>query len=303
MTVREAQTRAVGVLMEAAKTGKADFTSPALDSAVLLAHFMGTTRSHLMAHPESDIGGAESRFFAAIERRARGLPVSYLTGLREFWGLEFLVNEDVLIPKPDTETLVERAVAILDGVQSGNHVPVSVIDVCTGSGCIAVALKRDFPDMDMTATDISVEALEVARNNASRLLGDPHGNVPIRFVQGDLRAGLPPPASRVSPPDGYDLIVSNPPYVPTDVARGLLEDGRGEPLLALDGGVDGLDLVRALIDEGIDALIPGGRILIETGEYNARAAADHLSLRGFVDIVIHRDLAGLDRVIEGKRHE
>lgn len=300
MTVREAQKRAVDLLKESARKQRQDHPTPALDSAVLLAHFTGTTRSYLMAHPESDIGDAEGPFFEAVERRARGLPVSYLTGLREFWGLEFLVSEVVLIPKPDTETLVERAYAILDEISSRNRQrTVSVIDVCTGSGCIAVALKHGFPNILMTATDISQAALDLAQKNADRLLVGSNESSAIRFIQGDLREGLP--ASDTT--GTYDLIVSNPPYVPTDIARELLEDGRNEPVLALDGGGDGLDLVRALIDSSLEALREGGTILIETGEYNAREAADYLSLRGFVDIVIHRDLAGLDRVIEGKRHE
>jgi len=199
----------------------------------------------------------------------------------------------VLIPKPDTEILVERAVSLAAALhaRSGGR-PVRVLDVCTGSGCIAVSIAVSCPFAEVTATDISPAALAVARENAETLLPAGTGSAHrIIFEMGDLRNGLP---------EGpFDLVVSNPPYVPAMVARELLADGRNEPILALDGGEDGLDLVRALIDSAGQSLAQGGRILIETGEYNAGAAAGYLNTAGFTAIVIHRDLENQERVIEG----
>jgi len=266
-------------------------SSPA-DIPVLLAHFLGVSRSYLLAHPEMPLDGAEAAFFDAIALRAKGLPVAYLIGVKEFWGLPFRVSPAVLIPKPDTEILVERAIEIITTARSPGGI--EVLDVCTGSGCIAVSLKHSRPDITVTATDISEAALDLARENADTLLG---ATSAIRFLQGDLRDVLPVAGT----PAGYRLVVSNPPYVPSSVTKELLADGRGEPELALDGGPDGLDLVRALAVRVLEVLAPGGFLLVETGEYNAKAAAEYLNELGFLDIVVHKDLEGQDRVIEGKR--
>ncbi|HOT62365.1 MAG TPA: peptide chain release factor N(5)-glutamine methyltransferase [Treponemataceae bacterium] len=301
MTVIEARAEAERILRGGRIPAEDD---PSRDALVLLAWATGRSRSRLLAHPEEDVPEPE-KFLSLARKRATGLPVAYVTGEKEFWGMTFQVTPDVLIPKPDTETLVERAIEVLRAHAAGS--PESrrffgarrfceALDVCTGSGCVAVAIARSVPESLVTATDISEAALRVAEENA-RELGP--SDRPIRFVLGDLRDGLPPPSTPDSP--GYALIVSNPPYVPSDVARGLLEDGRGEPLLALDGGADGLDLVRALAPHALRALAPGGTFLVEVGEYNAAAAAGCLKEEGFLDIVTHRDLAGLDRVVEGRR--
>lgn len=264
--------------------------SPALDAEVILSRLLGVSRSTLLAHPELPLAERETDFLRAIARRATGFPVAYLVGVREFWGLPFIVTPAVLIPKEDTETLVERACAIIRARAAGDPgKTIRVLDVCTGSGCVAIALKKEIPALEVAATDISPGALAVARENGERLVG----KGAIAFSLGDLRDGLPPTAG------GWDLIVSNPPYVPDAVAKALLEDGRSEPLLALAGGADGLDLVKALASEAKKALCPGGIFLVETGEYNAGDAASFLRETGFAGVVVHRDLEGQDRVVEG----
>jgi release factor glutamine methyltransferase len=278
---------------DASVRGTIPSPTPLLDAEVILAAILGVSRSHLAAHPETPLETREEDYFRGIALRATGYPVAYVTGTKEFWGLPFAVTPAVLIPKPDTETLValaEDRIRALLAETAGRAI--SVLDVCTGSGCVAVSLKHDFPALAVTATDISPAALEVARANARALL--PKGGFsPVAFFEGDLRQGLP------ESPGGWDLVVSNPPYVPDAVAHDLLADGRGEPLLALAGGTDGLDLVRALARGARGALRAGGILLVETGEYNAQEAAASFRAEGFARVTVHRDLEGQDRVVEG----
>lgn len=291
MTVAEARIQAHTLLSSSRAVQE---LSPSRDILIILSSLMGQSTASLLAHPETPLGPHEQDFFKAIALRQKGMPVAYITGTKEFWGLPFKVNPSVLIPKPDTETLVERAISIISAYKATTE-KVRVLDVCTGSGCVAIALKHSCPNIEITATDISTAALEVARENAATLLDSNFMNDinPIRFAESDLRSGF----TDFMP---FHLIVSNPPYVPSKVARNLLLDGRNEPLLALDGGIDGLDLVRALTQNATSALVSGGTLLIETGEYNAKAAADYVTKSGFVDIVIHTDIEGQDRVIEGR---
>lgn len=292
MTVHEALTQARIQLEHANRGGSPVSGTPLLDVSILLSRASGLSRTNLMAHPEISIDAWAENFFRLVSRRCTGEPIAYITGYKEFWRLNFAVTPDVLIPRADTEILVERALAII-----GETSPLTsnVLDACTGSGCIAIALASSVPGSKFSAFDISAEALSVARKNARTLLGSDRN---ITFTEHDLRNGLP--RCGTSADGKYSLIVSNPPYVPADTARTLLEDGRGEPLIALDGGRDGLDLVRILIDHASFSLIRGGSILIETGEYNAKDAGEYLKESGFTDIVIHPDLAGQDRVVEGK---
>jgi release factor glutamine methyltransferase len=302
MTVAQAQRKAIDALSNSSLEPVR--ASPSLDASVMLSEMLGIDRSTLLAHPEQVLSPvAEQTFFDAINRRLLGIPVAYITGRKEFWGLQFHVTEQVLIPKPDTELLVELAInrirernaetpraATAPRNANSPRDPLCVLDVCTGSGCVAISIKHSCPYADVTATDISGTAISVAKENSGTLVGGA-----IAFFQGDLRNGLPPAANGLQ----YDIVVSNPPYVPTRVARALLDDGRGEPILALDGGDDGLDLVRALVENVWVVLKRGGTLLVETGEYNARAAAAFLSENGFHDIAVHTDLEGQDRVVEG----
>ena len=331
---------------------------------MILCHVLGVARTWLFLHDDVVLTEAQEESIAdAVEKRLSGLPVAYITGVKEFYGRNFSVTPNVLIPKPDTELLVEKAVAYAkskiafsDARDSGAGASFEArrqfrfADICTGSGCIAVSVlaelfaefgehcglaessgqcgtdalgKADaFARVLADATDISAAALSVARKNAETLLGDAALRS-LRFFEGDLCAPLMAGGSIAQvcggAPDSepipkYDMVLSNPPYVPADVTDELLKDGRGEPRLALDGDTDsaiggavcatdgnsgdGLAIIRRLIPQVKEILLPGGVFFMETGEYNAEKASEYLSKCGFTDIVIHRDLAGQLRLVE-----
>ncbi|AEE17529.1 protein-(glutamine-N5) methyltransferase, release factor-specific [Treponema brennaborense DSM 12168] len=300
--------------------------TPPLDCDCILSRLLGVPRSYLFSHPETVLTEPQcAAFFDAVRLRRTGLPVAYITGHKEFWALDFLVTRAVLIPKPDTELLVERALETVarivganrpappaEGDESGDFAAppcasVRIADVCTGSGCVAVSILHTLPyradiRYEMYATDISPAALSVARENAKRLLKAPAAYT-LDFFEGDLLEPLLSDA--VSGKESFDLIVSNPPYVPADVTARLLADGRSEPELALngdcDGTTDGTGLLRRLIGQARWALKRGGFFLIETGEYNAAAAASYLAKNGFTDIVTYTDLGGMPRVTLAKK--
>ncbi len=256
--------------------------TPALDSELLLAHALGVDRVRLRSHPEeAATDDAAARFLALIERRAAGEPVAYILGRRGFWTLELSVNPAVLVPRPETELLVERALALHSGAEA------TVADLGTGSGAIALALASARPRWRITATDLSAEALDVARTNASAL-----GLSCVEMVQGDWLACL---RGR-----SFDLLVSNPPYVAADDP--VLRDPElmREPRLALVAAEDGLAALRAIIRDAPDHLEPGGWLLLEHGAGQAAPVAGALVARGFAQVRSHRDLAGRERMTEGQ---
>lgn len=278
MTVREAQT--VG----AAQLERGGVGTPALDAALLLAHTLGCDRGALYARHVEDLPpDAEYRYRWLLDRRGEGLCVAYLVGYKEFRGLSFSVDPAVLVPRPDTETLVEAA---LDWVDRRGDRPLRVLDVCTGSGCVAIALKAERPRLDVSACDISEAALEVAKRNNQTLLPPPG----VAFYLSDLLESVP---------GAFDLVVSNPPYIPSAEIDRLEREVRREPRLALDGGDDGLDLVRRLVYDARKLLVPGGRLLLEAGWDQSPEISRLLSEAGFDTIESYRDLGGHPRVTGG----
>lgn len=268
--------------------------SPSLDSMLLLAFALETSKNNLFVHDSDMVPDSKSGIYKEfIERRLKGEPVAYITEQKAFWKHDFYVNHSVLIPKPDTEILVEKAVQILK--QKKQKKELCIADVCTGSGCIAVSVYSELMhflppeeyDIQFFATDISDKALSVAKKNADSILGSGYK---INFLKGDLlepvlRTGLQ-----------FDLIMSNPPYVPSKIVSELLQDGRNEPELALDGGEDGLKLIRQMIPQVWNALAKNGILLLETGEYNADETRNLLKKRGFVNILTYTDLGGQQRL-------
>jgi release factor glutamine methyltransferase len=246
--------------------------TPQLDAEVLLAHAMGTDRTRLVIEPGAAVtGDAIPAFRSAVRRRSvEREPVAYITGTKGFRHIELQVDARVLIPRPDTETLVEAAVeALPQGAR--------VVDVGTGSGAIALALKDERPDLDVVGTDLSPEALEVAHANAQRL------GLDVLFVEGDLLAGMK-----------ADAVVSNPPYVQDD-AQLQPEIARHEPALALFAGPDGMDAYERLAP-GVSAA-GASWVAFEVGEAQAGAVAALLSAAGYAKSERRRDLAGIERVV------
>ena len=300
-----------------AKKIKAVSKSPELDADVLLQALLGKDKTFVLLNRGYELTAEqEARLAEWSDARAQGLPVAYVTGHKEFYGLDFYVSQSVLIPKPDTEILVARAVELLadridenfltSKISGGGGSNLSVCDMCTGSGCVALSVLRALIDGErvdlerlptFVMADISAAALEVAQKNARALLSSQELER-VKFVQSNLFELVP---------QKFDIILSNPPYIPHDQARALLQDGRSEPLLALDGDVgargdfsgsdDGLEVFRRLALEATKRLNPGGNFLCETGEYNADAAAEFLSANGYVNVGIELDLEGQKRVV------
>ncbi len=270
-------------LRAAAKRLNASDT-PELDAEVLLAHVLGKPRSHLHAWPEKTLT-AEQRagFEALLARRASGHPVAHLTGRREFWSLELAVTAHTLIPRPDTEQLVERALRVLDAGR-----PLRVLDAGTGSGAIALALARERAHWKILANDRSPDCLDVARDNARRLR-----LCNVSFFAGHWCDAVAD--------DSLDALVSNPPYIAERDPHLDQGDVRFEPRTALISGPDGLDDLRCLTAAAPRVLRPAGILLLEHGFDQAEAVARLLKEQGFLDIRQHRDLAGHIRISEGRK--
>lgn len=258
-----------------------DERDAALDAEVLARHALGWDRARFLSHARDPVPPAfDDRLDLLVERRCRREPVAQITGSREFWGLDIAVTPDVLIPRPDTELLVDTTLELL----VGRTVSWVIADVGTGSGCLAIAVASELPHARIMATDTSAAALAVARRNASR-----HG-VADRVSFHDTRwlDGLPGP---------YDLIVCNPPYVSEpEMARLAPEVGRYEPASALRGGQDGLDAVRELVPEAVSRLKAGGWLVMEIGAGQDSAVTELVARQPALSLVrIRRDLQGIPR--------
>lgn len=256
-----------------------------LEAEWMLCAATGLDRVGLYLNFDKPLNSVElAAYRAMVSRRARREPLQHILGTQEFCGLEFEVSPEVLIPRHDTEILVTEALARIPGAHS-------VLDIGTGSGCIAVVLAKSLPGAQVTAIDISLPALEVARRNAER-----HGAA-IEFLHGSLLASV---AGRC-----FDLIVSNPPYIPTNDISGLEPEVReGDPRCALDGGMDGLDIYRALIPAAIRQLNPGGWLLVEVGIGQAKEVAELFhDVDGYDSVITARDLGEVERVVGARRKE
>jgi release factor glutamine methyltransferase len=258
------------------------------DAELLLRHVTGWDRARALAQPEAEVPPeALSRFRALVEERARRRPLQHLTGLQAFWRHEFLVTSDVLIPRPETELLVEEGLALLRG-----HERSIVADVGTGSGCIALSLAAEASEAEVHATDVSVPALAVARQNADRLgLGD-H----VRFHQGDLLDPLKSLEGRL------DLVVSNPPYVDPADAPSLAPEVRDhEPAMALFPPGEPLAVYRRLLPQSARFLKPGGRVIVEIGHGQSAAVTEIATSAGLRVERVLPDLSGVLRAVVARR--
>ncbi len=254
-----------------------------VDAQVLLAHALGCARTWLVAHADDPLPRLQAdAFFALAKRRRAGEPVAYLTGTREFWGLALRVTPDVLIPRPETETLVELALEWLprDGAPR-------VLDLGTGSGAIALAIAKERPRARVVATDASAAALAVARDNAAL-----HALTNVAFAQADWYDGTPDGA--------FDLVVSNPPYVAAGDPHLAAGDLRFEPAAALASGVDGLAALRTIIAGAPPRLARGGALAVEHGYDQSPAVQELMRDAGFGQVTVRRDLAGIPRVVGGR---
>lgn len=292
--------------------------SPSLDVQVLVEAALGLSKTQILLHYDQEIEQEKLSWLKdAIQKRKTGLPIAYITGHKEFFGYDFLVSPAVLIPKPDTEILVEKALdIILEKMDARPDSLLTICDMCTGSGCIGIAVMKNLIETQhipferlpkITMVDISPAALEMAEKNAEKLIGQEHPQAKslFRFTRSNLFEQVP---------WRFDVILTNPPYIPHTMVNELLKDGRSEPRLALDGDItetgdratingyeldDGLTIIKNLIPQIKEHLNPKGTVLMETGEYNAEATAAWAKNWAF-KTQIYPDLEGQLRVVEFK---
>jgi release factor glutamine methyltransferase len=270
-------------LRRAAKALASVSDSPLLDAELLLAHALGESRAALLAARSQPCD--ESPFDELLQRRLNHEPVAYILGEWEFFGQPLKIRAPMLVPRPETEHLVEVA---LDHLKGREEAAVRVLDLCTGSGCVALALASQLPQAEITAVDILPAAVALAAENLAR-----HG-MRVQVLQGDLFAALPEGEA------SFDIIVSNPPYVPAGEWDSLARDIRDyEAPNALLSGADGLDCIRRIVAEAPRWLTPGGLLALEMAEHHGEALRDVLQSRGYSKVTITKDLAGHDRIASG----
>jgi release factor glutamine methyltransferase len=278
MQLKEALAQAVQQLEDAA------VGSSRLNAEMLLMFVLGIGRAYLYGHPERELTPQEEdSYFEAIVERARGVPAQYIVGHQEFWGLDFLVTPAVLIPRPETEHVVEAALELAQGIDRPR-----IVDVGTGSGCIALALAHELKRADIEGVDISADALEIAKANAARLqLADR-----VRFRPGDLLDGFSV--------EEFDLVVSNPPYVgECEADKVQAEVRKFEPHVAVFGGPLGTEIVMRLLEQAYRVLKPGGHVLVEIGFSQSEKVRE--MARAFHDVRFVEDLQGIPRVLVGEK--
>ena len=265
--------------------------SPSADAAILICHCLGITRTQLVLSPNEEIPQDKLEELMRIKAaRENGEPVAYLTGERGFYECIFSVSPDTLIPRADTETLVEEAVA--DIAETFEDQPeIRILDLCCGTGCIGISvakvLSEVFDKVTLVLSDVSEKAMDVCRKNAEDLIED--DNIEVKFNTGNLFEGL----------DGvFDAVLSNPPYIATSVIPTLEKQVQFEPVLALDGGADGLDFVRKIAASAKAHLVPGGILQMEIGYDQGKEARDILRKEGYRKISVIKDLEDCDRVVK-----
>ena len=287
MTVREAA--AAGKRTLKSPCLNAWITTPDLDVSLILAEAMQLSREELITCGEEPLTPDEyKKFLELLERRTGGECVAYILEKKEFRGLEFFVDPSVLVPRPDTEILVEAVLKRWGNATEAEKEPKRVLDLCTGSGAIAISLKYEMPGLEVWTADISAEALETARANARRHQMEES----IRSYQGYLFEALPAGLT-------FHVIVSNPPYIPSAEIDQLSPEVRREPRIALDGGKDGLEIIREIITDAPVYLEPGGVLLLEAAPEQMESISKELEKNRFINIKTYNDLSGLERVIEG----
>lgn len=294
----------------------ADVGSPRMNAEVLLMFVLGADRAYLYAHPERELTAQEAaRYEEVLAQRATGMPSQYITGHQEFWGLDFVVSPAVLIPRPETEHLVEAVLELARGVRRRK-----LVDVGTGSGCIALALAHELPDAEVYAVDLSVEALEIARANAARLQLDKR----VRFLQCNVldpvfdKNHLVIPSEDVSPGRepalslskgshfsefcDFDFVVSNPPYVAFSEADKVQKSVQEfEPTMAVFAGLHGTDVIVPLIEQAHRALKPAGWLALEIGYSMRDEVLNLLSPTMWEDVRVMPDLQGIPRVVAARK--
>lgn len=278
MTLRQAYEEGIERLKEAG------IEEAGLDAWYLLEYVTGINRATYFADSNQEMKDSHrATYQALISERETRIPLQHLTGVQEFMGLEFRVNEHVLIPRQDTEILVETALEKINTKK-----PLRVLDMCTGSGCILLSVLsygRKKCEITGVGVDVSDKALQVAKENARNL------QVDAEWIESDLFSGVS---------EKFDMILSNPPYIPSAVIKTLQPEVREhDPLLALDGKEDGLYFYRKIIEESRNYLQPGGWLIFEIGAEQGEAVSSYLKQNGFVQVVVKKDLTGLDRVVCG----
>lgn len=264
---------------------KQDVDEPRLTAEILLGHVLGTPRVKLYMDLDRPLSKEElGTYRALIQRRLAGEPTQYLVGFKEFYGRKFAVDARVLIPRSETELLVEAALRPLKKDE-----PTRVLDVCTGSGCIAVSIAAERPQASVWAVDLMAGALAVAKANAATHQVDGR----VTFFEGDLLGPVPEGAT-------FDVIVSNPPYVKTGDLATLQREVQKEPREALDGGADGVRLIARLVDDALPRLKSGGLLAMEIGEDEGAAVRELLTRAGYHDVKIEKDLARHERIALGR---